>query len=116
MTRRIEQKSKIRKRRVSRGPQNAKEYYGKSKRFRDTWNRVTHVISRMRADHISLRSASKEFGLSPETVKRWGGPALQKRTNGEYAARKTDRLLRVLVIPTAIGLQEVVVTDSHDAS
>jgi hypothetical protein len=41
---------------------------------------------------------------------------LRKRTNGQYAARASDSLLRVLVIPSAKGLREVAVKDSRQAS
>jgi len=97
-------------------PRTADEYFSKSKRFQDTWNRVTHVVSKMRADGVSLRHASREFGLRLETVIRLGGSALRKRSNGQYAAKTSDRLLRVLVIPTSKGLQEVAVRDSRHAS
>ena len=100
----------------SRGPRTASEYFAKSQQFQDRWNHVTHVISKMRADHVSLRKASKEFGLTPQTVIRWGGSALRKSSNGQYVARTSDRLLRVLVIPTSKGLQEVAVRDSRHAS
>jgi hypothetical protein len=97
-------------------PRTADEYYSKSPEFRDRWNRITHVVSRMRVDSVSLRKASREFGLSPQTVIRLGGTALRKRANGQYAPRASDHLLRVLVIPTAKGLQEVAVRDSRHAS
>jgi hypothetical protein len=70
----------------------------------------------MRADRVSLRQASAEFGLAPQTVLRLGGSALRKRVNGQYSAKSRDRLLRVLVIPTSKGLQEVAVRDSRYAS
>ena len=97
-------------------PQTAKEYFAKPERFQDRWTRVTHVISRMRTDGVSLRQASREFGVDPRTVLRLGGSALRKRTNGRYAAKLRDRLLRVLVVPTHEGLREVAVRDSRQAS
>jgi hypothetical protein len=98
------------------GPRTLTEYLAKSESFRDRWNNITHVISKMRADRVSLRDASNEFGLTPQTVLRWGGSALRKRAKGEYAAKSSDELLRVLVIPTSKGLQEVAVADSRQAS
>jgi hypothetical protein len=97
-------------------PRTLNEYRAKSQRFQDVWNRVTHVITKMRSDKVSLPQASREFGLSPQTVIRLGGSALRKRANGQYGARSSDRLLRVLVIPTSKGLQEVAVSNSEDAS
>lgn len=97
-------------------PQTADEYFAKSERFQDKWSRVTHVVSKMRNDNASLSQASREFGLTPRTVIRWGGSALRKRTNGQYAAKANDRLLRVLVIPTHEGLREIAVPGSRQAT
>lgn len=99
-----------------RAPRTIHEYRAKSERFQDTWNRVTHVISKMRADDVSLRQASREFGLTPRTVVRLAKPALRKGSSGRYAARANDYLLRVLVIPTTDGLQEIALRDSRQAS
>src|SRR5258708_29771053 len=81
-------------------PRTVKQYFAKSERFQAQWNRVTHVISKMRTDGVSLRQASREFGISSPTVTRWGSSALRKRSNGQYTAKASDRLLRVLMIPT----------------
>ena len=70
----------------------------------------------MRADRLSLHRASREFGLDPRTVIRWGKAALRKRPSGRYAARPHDTLLRVLVVPSSQGLIEIAVRDSRQAS
>jgi hypothetical protein len=70
----------------------------------------------MRAESVSLSEASREFGLDPRTVVRFGKPALKKRANGRYSAKPTDKLLRVLVMPTGDGLREVAVRDSRQAT
>lgn len=70
----------------------------------------------MRAEGVSLKRASREFGVDPRTVIRLGGSALRKRASGRYAAKASDRLLRVLVIPTKKGLREIAVHDSRQAS
>ena len=113
----------VKKRRSSRparnrplAPRTAAQFFAKSERFQDRWTRVTHAISKMRADDVSLHQASREFGLDPRTVVRLGRPALRKRVNGRYAVKASDRLLRVLVIPTRGGLREIAVRDSRQAS
>jgi len=78
--------------------------------------RVTHTISRMRADRVSLREASREFGLDPRVVKRLGNSALRKRVNGQYVAKRSDKLLRILAIPTADGVREIAIRDSRQAT
>ena len=117
------QRKSAKKRRPSRAastsrvaPRTAEQYFAKSARFQDRWSRVTHVISKMRAEGVSLRQASREFEIDPRTVVRLGRPALRKRANGQYKAEASDRLLRVLVIPTREGLREIAVRDSRQAS
>lgn len=97
-------------------PRSADDFFTRPRRFQDRWTRVTHVISKMRADGVSLHQASREFGLDPRTVVRLGRPALRKRANGRYAAKASDRLLRVLLVPTPEGLREIAVRDSRQAS
>jgi hypothetical protein len=87
-----------------------------SERAQDTWTRATHVVAKMRADKTSLPKASREYGIDPRTVARLARPALRKGTNGHYAAKAKDSLLRVLVIPATNGLQEIVLRDSRQAS
>jgi len=43
-------------------------------------------------------------------------PALRKLSNGRWAAKSHDHLLRVLVIPTRKGLREIGVRDSRQAT
>ena len=97
-------------------PRTAKQFFAMSKQAQDEWTRATHVISKMRADGISLRRAARAFGLNPDVVLRLAGPALRKRTNGRYAAKANDRLLRVLAIPTKQGTGEIAVRDSRQAT
>ena len=114
--RKPQRRPRVSKKSPSVAPKNFDQYRAKSERSQDLWARVTHVVSKMRANRVSLRQASREFGLAPQTVIRWGGSALRKRKNGQYVAKASDRLLRVLVIPTSKGLQEVAVMDSRHAS
>ncbi len=97
-------------------PRTAEQFFAKSERSQDRWNQVTHVVTKMRSDGVSLRAASREFEVDPRTVILLAGPALRKRANGRYAAKRSDRLLRVLAIPTPEGLREVAVRDSRQAS
>lgn len=73
----------------------------------------------MRADRVSLPEASREFGLDPRLVARLSKSALRKRRNGQYAAKRTDKLLRILAIPAPDekgGKREIAVRDSHQAT
>ncbi len=97
-------------------PRTTDQFFAKSERAQDSWNRVVHVISKMRADGVSLRHAAREFGVDPRTVTRWGAPALKKRPNGKYAAKASDRLLRVLLVPTHQGTREIATRDSRQAT
>lgn len=70
----------------------------------------------MRSGRISLRKASREFDVDPGLVIRLGKSALRKRKNGQYAAKPTDTLLRMLAIPTPEGVREVAIRSSEQAS
>ncbi len=103
-------------RNVNHRPRTASEFFATSEHAQDIWTRVAHVISKMRKEKVSLPKASREYRIDPRTVARLGKPALRKKKNGQYAAKASDRLLRVLVIPTSKGLQEAAVRGSRDAS
>ena len=102
--------------RGNRRPRNTKEFFAMSGQAQDRWTRVTNVITKMRKDGSSLPTAAREYGMTSRAVLSLAKPALRKRSNGRYEARNSDRLLRVMVIPTTDGLQEVAVGDSHQAS
>jgi hypothetical protein len=95
-------------------PTNMRQYDAMSARERETWDTVAHVISRMR-EGVSLKRASKEFGISPNTVIELGDLALRKR-EGRVVAKRTDRLLRVITILTVDGRKEIATRDSEQAS
>jgi hypothetical protein len=98
-------------------PHTKKQFFVMPKAFQDRWNGVTHVISKMRADHVSLREASREFGLDPRTVARLGKSALRKHKNGKYAAKGRDKLLRILAVPSRDGgMREVATRDSQQST
>ena len=95
-------------------PNTARQYFSLSPKNQETWDSLAHVISRMR-DRVSLRKASKEFGVAPNVVVRLGRSALRKR-NGRYVVTKTDRLLRVLTILGKKGKKDFAIRDSRQAS
>lgn len=70
----------------------------------------------MRADRVSLRQASREFGLDPRAVARLGKSALRRRKNGQYVTKRNDKLLRILAVPTPNGVREVAIRDSRQAT
>jgi len=97
-------------------PRTAAEFFALPEDLQDRWIRVANVVSKVRADGVSLARASREFELDPRMVVRLGGSALRKRANGRYAAKPSDRLLRVLVVLTPDGPQEIALRDSPQAS
>lgn len=103
------------KKRIQR-PRTSKQFFALPDTQQETWNRVVHVIARMRAEGVSLTQAPREFGLDPRVVRSRAGSALRKTTGGRYVAKPSDKLLRVLVIPSPDGLTEVAVRGSEIAS
>lgn len=105
----------VTKRKITR-PRTSKQFLALPDPQKETWNRVVHVISKMRSEGVSLTKASRELDLDPRIVRNRAGSALRKTKSGRYVARRNDKLLRMLVIPSPQGLIEVAVRDSEVAS
>lgn len=98
-------------------PRSLKQYLTMPRASQEKWDRMGHVLTKMQTDEISLRTAAREIGLSQKTVLRLAGSALRKRANGKYAVNKSEKVLRVLVIPTTPeGLQPIAVRGFAAAS
>jgi hypothetical protein len=82
----------------------------------DVYIRVTHAISKMKSDRVSLSRAAREYGVTRQQILQIGKKALRRLKNGRYAARAVDYLLRVLVIPTQAGIREIAINDSRQAT
>jgi hypothetical protein len=76
--------------------------------------KVTRALSKMRAG-ASLRKASRESGVAARTVLKRATSALRKNKSGRYIAT-SDRLIRVLMIPTPQGPLEINVRGLRPAS
>lgn len=100
----------------ARRPRTTEQFFAQSVRAQETSNRVAHAISAMRRDGTSLRQASAENDVSPQTVLRRARAALRKGSSGRYKARPSDTLLRVLSLPTSDGLMELAIRDSRMAT
>jgi len=106
---------RLNRRRTSQRPQTVEEFFAMSREDQDRWNNVGQAVTEVRTG-ISLRQASRKFDLDPREVLQLARPALRKMRNGRWGAKKHDRLLRVLVVPTRKGLSEIGVRDSRQAS
>jgi hypothetical protein len=100
----------------TRAPRTVEALAAMSQSAQDQWIKTTRVIQKVRREGVSVTQAAKEYGISRKKVVELGGSALCKQTNGRYAAKRFDRLLRVLVIPSRDGRSEVAVRDSRTAS
>ena len=109
-------KSRVRTKAAHRTPKTVEQYYTIPQRFRNAYEKVIQVLSKMRDEKTSLQKAAQESGVNPRTVKRLAGSVLQKRSSGKWAAKPNDRLLRILVVPTSEGTQEIAVRGSRQAS
>jgi hypothetical protein len=70
----------------------------------------------MRNEKVSLTTAAVENNISPATVKRLAGSNLQKNKRGIYRARRSDTMLRVLVLPQDGKLVDIATRDSRSAT
>ena len=98
-----------------RAPRTADEFYGMSKRRRTQAIRSAQVASEVRRG-VSFSQALKNNHIGRQTALRRGGSVFRKLPNGRYTAKSSDRLLRVLIVLTPEGKQEVVLRDSREAS
>ena len=97
-------------------PRTEAQYVARPEKFKETWDRVLGVVSKMRREKVSLTQASRDAGISPRTVTKWGKTALQKQKNGKYAAKKSDSLLRLVMIPTPDGSRDIAVRGSKQVT
>jgi hypothetical protein len=97
-------------------PRTLRQFSRLSAQAQDQWTRLTQAITKIRNDRVSVREASREFDLDPKIVIRLGRSALRKRKNGQYIAKPTDKLLRILAVPTLKGTREVALRNSQQAS
>jgi hypothetical protein len=120
---RKESRSKVRgrsgstpsRKRAFSAPRSIEDYDAMSERAQQLWDDIGQITTEMRLG-ASLNRASQKFNRDPRTVRRLGKTALRKLRNGRWAAKGTDRLLRVLPRPTSEGLVEVALSDSRQAT
>jgi DNA-binding CsgD family transcriptional regulator len=95
----------------------AEEFFNMPEPAREMLIKVAGTVSKMRADRISLAKASREFGVSPRTVKELASQALRKLSHGQYAAKANDRIFRVVIAVTrGKGPMEIATNDFRQAS
>jgi hypothetical protein len=105
-----------RARQVTRSvPRNAKQYFAMARKTQQTWDSVGQVVTKVRSGE-SLTESSKEFGITPSQVLHLAPSAFRKARNGRWFAKRYDRLLRILIIPSGQGLTEIAIRDSRQAS
>lgn len=96
-------------------PRSIEDYDAMSKRAQQLWDDIGQITTEMRLG-ASLNLASRKFSRGPRIVRRLGKSALRKLSNGRWAAKRTDRLLRVLQRITPEGKVEVALSDSRQAT
>lgn len=96
-------------------PRSLEEFLAMPRRYQELWGDIGQVTTEIRLGS-SLAEASRKFGVDPRTVRRLAKPALRKLRSGRWAAKKSDRLLRVLPLLDLQGLFEVATRDSRQAT
>jgi hypothetical protein len=97
-------------------PRTAEELFALPDNLQDKYQRMTHAVTKMRTDRLSMSRAALLYEITPKDMRRLGGTALRKQKNGRYAAKKRDKLLRPLMIVSQRDLEEIVVNDSDQAT
>jgi hypothetical protein len=83
---------------------------------RQARERALEAVALMRREGKTLGVAAQAAGTTPNTVKKYGGTALDRTRAGRYAATASDRLYRRMVMTTPAGQVEIDVIDSRTAS
>jgi len=96
-------------------PKTLEEYQALRQRDQELWSDIGPIVTKVKGG-ATLAAACREFGRDSRTVQRLAKPALRKRRNGRWAAKRVDRLLRVLQILTPEGRREIGIRDSRQAS
>ena len=112
-------KRKIKIRRTRKrflAPRTAKELFALPRPIQEQLNRAVQVPNEMRSNALSFQQASQKHGISPKVVLRLAGSAFTKNRAGRIVVKRSDRLLRVILIPGSKGLREIVVRGPREAS
>jgi hypothetical protein len=96
-------------------PRSLTEFFAMPKSSQDIWDAIGQVTTEVRLG-ATLTQASRKLGIDRRLVSRLGKPAFRKLSNGRWAAKKSDRLLRVLRLPSREGLIDIGVGDSRQAT
>jgi hypothetical protein len=80
-------KSRVSARKKFVSPRTAEELFALPDHLHDKYQLVTHSISKMRTDDLSLPRVSRLYGISRKEMYQLGGTALRKQKNGRYAAK-----------------------------
>ena len=97
-------------------PHSAEELFTLPAKLQDRYQRMTHAVTKMRFDKLSLSRVAQMYEISPKDIQRLGGRALRKKRNGRYAAKRRDTLLRPLMMVSQRDLEEIFVNDSDQAT
>lgn len=98
----------------TRAPRTLTWYEALRGRSQDAAQNAAQVVTRMR-EGVSLKRSSAEFGIDPRSVVRFGGSALRQTESGRYVAKRSDNLLRKLVVNVYGGREAFVVRGSRAA-
>lgn len=96
-------------------PRSLAEFLAMPTHSQEVWDVIGQVTTEVRLGS-TLTQASRKFHIDPRMVRQRARPALRKLRNGRWAVKKSDRLLRVLPLPSREGLIDIGVGDSRQAT
>src|SRR5690348_3930797 len=96
-------------------PKTAEQFFAMPVRVQRIYRRVVNLIPLLKQGQ-SLTRAMRESRLTRAQVNRFGRSAFRKLNNGRWAPKAYDHLLRVVMVISNDGLQEVATLDSRQAS
>lgn len=100
---------------TGRRPVTSSSMFRLSAREQDSRQRAMRALGDMRHEGLSLSEAARRHGTSPDTVRRWAGPALQKSPRGRWVAQRSDNLPRIVPVVSGGHVYARVAVSYRDA-
>jgi hypothetical protein len=91
------------------------EYQRLNPREREARHRAFEALSEMRNEKVSLRTAARRSGTTPETVRRYAGGSLM-RQGRRYVPTSSDRSYQRMSVLSSAGVVDVDVRGSRARS
>jgi hypothetical protein len=93
-----------------------KDFHAQPERVQQNYYAALETLRIARAEHMPIRAAAKEAGISYQTAMRYIRPATERNAFGQTISKRADRLMRPMEVLTDRGPVEKAIRGSNKAS